>query len=62
MVGMSLPAPIIERFQESLDQGEYLIIIDIKSQEDHIDFEWVNLDKISEVNLLPDGIKEFLNA
>lgn len=33
MVGMSLPAPIIERFQESLDQGEYLIIIDIKSQE-----------------------------
>jgi 8-oxo-dGTP pyrophosphatase MutT (NUDIX family) len=36
--------------------------IEIKSQEDHIDFEWVNLDKISEVNLLPDGIKEFLNA
>jgi len=34
--------------------------IEIKSKEDHIDFEWVELSKIPEVNLLPDGIKEFL--
>lgn len=30
--------------------------LEIKSQEDHISFEWVDEDKISEVNLLPKGI------
>ena len=30
--------------------------INIESQEDHIDFEWINLEKVSKVNLLPKGI------
>lgn len=30
--------------------------LEIKSQEDHISFEWIDEDKVSEINLLPKGI------
>ena len=34
--------------------------IEIKSQEDHIDFEWFEIEKIEDINLLPEGIKKLV--
>lgn len=33
---------------------------EIKSQEDHIDFEWIGIESIEEINLLPEEIKKII--
>lgn len=38
-------------FEAKLKEG-----IEIKSQEDHIDFEWFDIEKINNINLLPKNI------
>ena len=34
--------------------------VEIKSQEDHIDFEWFIISEIENVNLLPTKVKEYI--